>query len=89
LLTSRTEGMSMKKVAICCAQILTASSAFAALSKEEVKLLNDSASAMRELRDASDKAIPEDLLSKARCVLVIPSMKKAAFVVGGEYGPGC
>jgi lipid-binding SYLF domain-containing protein len=35
-----------------------------------------------------DKGIPDDLWNKARCVLVIPSMKKAAFLVGGEYGLG-
>ena len=35
-----------------------------------------------------DKGIPQDLLGKAECVIVIPDMKKAAFVVGGEYGKG-
>jgi lipid-binding SYLF domain-containing protein len=64
------------------------SSASAAISENEVKLLHESANVMRELRDAPDKGIPEDLLNKARCVLVIPSMKKVAFVFGGEYGKG-
>jgi SH3 domain-containing YSC84-like protein 1 len=35
-----------------------------------------------------DKGIPQDLLGKAQCVIVIPGMKKAAFVVGAEYGRG-
>ena len=35
-----------------------------------------------------EKGIPEDLWSRARCVVVIPSMKKAAFGIGGEYGRG-
>jgi SH3 domain-containing YSC84-like protein 1 len=35
-----------------------------------------------------DKDIPQDLWDKAACVLVVPSLKKAAFVVGGEYGKG-
>jgi SH3 domain-containing YSC84-like protein 1 len=81
----------MKKVAIWCALglITTTSPAPAAtLSEGQIKVLRESASVVRELRDASDKGIPEDLLSKARCVLVIPSLKKAAFVVGGEYGTG-
>jgi lipid-binding SYLF domain-containing protein len=64
-----------------------AASAFAALSKDEVKRLYDSATIVGELRNA-DNGIPEDLWSKAECVLVIPSMKKAAFIVGGEYGSG-
>jgi len=78
----------MKKVAICCALCFVASSAFAALSKDEVKRLSDSATIISELRNAPDKGIPEELWSKAQCVLVIPSMKKAAFIVGGEYGSG-
>jgi lipid-binding SYLF domain-containing protein len=78
----------MKKVAICCVLVLTAASAFAALSKEQVKRLNESAAILSELRNSPDKDIPEDLWNKAQCVLVIPSLKKAAFIVGGEYGSG-
>jgi len=78
----------MKKLAICCALCLTATSAFAALSKDEVKRLSDAATIISELRNSPDKGIPEELWSKAQCVLVIPSMKKAAFIVGGEYGSG-
>jgi len=79
----------MKKVAVlCCTPALFAGTAFAALSKDEVKRLNEAATVLTELRNAPDKGIPEDTWAKAQCVLVIPSMKKAAFVVGGEYGSG-
>src|ERR1700676_1507514 len=81
-------GGSMQNIAICCVFVLTAASAFAALSKDEVKRLHESATILTELRNAPDKAIPDDLWNKARCVLVIPSLKKAAFIVGGEYGSG-
>jgi lipid-binding SYLF domain-containing protein len=37
---------------------------------------------------ASDKGIPQDLLSKASCVIVVPNMKAGGFVVGAEYGKG-
>jgi lipid-binding SYLF domain-containing protein len=37
---------------------------------------------------ASDHGVPENLLNKARCVVVIPGMKKAGFVVGAQYGRG-
>jgi lipid-binding SYLF domain-containing protein len=37
---------------------------------------------------ASDKGIPQDLLSKAACVIVVPNMKAGGFVVGAEYGKG-
>jgi len=65
-----------------------AGSAFAALSKDEVKRLSQAGMILSELRRAPDKGIPQDLFAKAQCVIVIPSMKKAAFVVGGEYGSG-
>jgi len=50
--------------------------------------LSESASVFNEIMGTPDKGIPQDLLSKAQCVIVIPNMKKAAFVVGGEYGRG-
>jgi lipid-binding SYLF domain-containing protein len=78
----------MKRIAIGCVFVLTAASAFAALSKDEVKRLHESATILTELRNSPDQAIPEALWNKARCVLVIPSLKKAAFIVGGEYGSG-
>jgi SH3 domain-containing YSC84-like protein 1 len=68
--------------------LLAAGSAFAALSKDEVKRLNEAGPILTELRDSPDKGIPDTLWSKAQCVLVIPAMKKAAFVFGGEYGSG-
>jgi lipid-binding SYLF domain-containing protein len=78
----------VKKLVACAGVLLLASSVFAALSSDEVKRLRESASILSELRSAPDKGIPEDLWNKAECVLVIPSLKKAAFIVGGEYGSG-
>ncbi len=43
---------------------------------------------LHELMDTPDKGIPEDIASHATCVAVIPGVKKAAFVVGGQYGQG-
>jgi lipid-binding SYLF domain-containing protein len=74
--------------AVICAVGLFATSAYAALSNDEVKRLNDAGAILSELRHAPDKGIPEELWTKAQCVVVIPSMKKAAFIVGGEYGSG-
>ncbi|HEY7172095.1 MAG TPA: lipid-binding SYLF domain-containing protein [Vicinamibacterales bacterium] len=78
----------MKKVVIACAVSLLATSAFAALSSDEVKRLTDAGAIVNELRSAPDKGIPEELWDKAECVVVIPGLKKGAFVVGGEYGSG-
>jgi lipid-binding SYLF domain-containing protein len=35
-----------------------------------------------------DKGIPQDLLDKAHCIVIVPSLKTAAFIVGGKYGKG-
>jgi lipid-binding SYLF domain-containing protein len=63
-----------------------------ALSATSDKTLNKriaaAAAVLDELRATPDQDIPKDLWDKAECVAVIPSVKKAAFVVGGEYGKG-
>jgi SH3 domain-containing YSC84-like protein 1 len=50
--------------------------------------LRTSTAVLREIMSAPDRGIPTDLLAKARCVVIVPGLKKAAFVVGGEYGRG-
>jgi lipid-binding SYLF domain-containing protein len=52
------------------------------------KRLTEATSVFTEIMGAPDKGIPQDLLGKAECVIVVPNLKKAAFVVGGEYGKG-
>jgi lipid-binding SYLF domain-containing protein len=54
----------------------------------ETDRLNNAAEVVRELRAAPDRGIPEELWSRAECVIVIPSMKKAAFMIGAEFGRG-
>jgi lipid-binding SYLF domain-containing protein len=71
-----------------CAVLLLATAAYAELSKDEVKRLGEASTIITELRGTPEKGIPGDLWDKAQCVMVIPSMKKAAFIVGGEYGSG-
>jgi SH3 domain-containing YSC84-like protein 1 len=67
---------------------LTAASASAALSTSETRRIEDAATVLRELHAAPDQDVPIDLWEKASCVMVVPSLKKAAFIVGGEYGKG-
>jgi lipid-binding SYLF domain-containing protein len=50
--------------------------------------LADSTTVLREMSHASDQGIPQDLLQKARCVVVVPGLKKVAFIGGGKYGRG-
>ncbi len=47
-----------------------------------------SAVVLRELTEIREKGIPSDLLNKSACVAIIPSVKKAAFIFGGNYGKG-
>ncbi len=43
---------------------------------------------LHEVMATPDKAIPESILEKASCVVVVPAYKKAAFIIGGQYGQG-
>ena len=57
-------------------------------TKESVKRLEDSATVFSEIMNTPDKGIPQDLLEKAYCVVIVPGLKKGAFVIGGQYGKG-
>ena len=50
--------------------------------------LRTATTVLHEILSAPDKGIPQDLLARAQCVMVVPGLNKAAFVVGGEYGRG-
>jgi lipid-binding SYLF domain-containing protein len=74
-------------VTLSCALYLTAGAVYAKSSTDDVKRLNEAKVVLDELR-GTPEGIPQDLWNKAQCAVVIPSMKKAAFIVGGEYGSG-
>lgn len=56
-------------------------------AKDETKRLENAGTVMEEVLNVPDN-IPQDLIDKARCVVVIPSVMKAAFIAGGSYGKG-
>src|SRR6266850_7421709 len=56
-------------------------------AKTEQDRLQNAGKVMQEILNVPDD-IPQDLLGKARCVVVLPSVMKAAFIVGGSYGRG-
>src|SRR5882724_6833568 len=75
----------MRKVVFLAALVTTA------LYSQEASpdhRLRTSGEVLHEIMSAPDKGIPQDLLDKAQCVVIIPGLKKAAFIVGGEYGRG-
>ncbi len=52
------------------------------------KRIAASAEVLGEILHAKDRGIPEDLLAKAQCVGIVPSLKRAGFIVGAKYGKG-
>ena len=52
------------------------------------KRLQRSADTMRQIAASKDSGIPLKLLEKAQCIVIVPGMKKAAFLIGGQYGRG-
>jgi len=56
--------------------------------KKTVERLDDAASLFTEIMSTPDRAIPQDLLEKANCIILVPDLKKGAFLVGGKYGRG-
>ncbi len=58
------------------------------LADTAAERLNESATVLREIMEAPDQGIPDDLLAKAYCVAVVPGVKKAGFIIGAKYGRG-
>jgi lipid-binding SYLF domain-containing protein len=80
--------MNMKKLTVCFLTLgLCASPAFATNDAKEVERVKDAGEVMKEILNIPDD-IPQDLLDKAECIVVLPSVKKGAFGVGGSYGRG-
>src|ERR1700684_3412319 len=50
--------------------------------------LDASADVLSDMMKADDKGIPQDLMNKADCVIIVPNMKKAGFIFGAKYGRG-
>jgi SH3 domain-containing YSC84-like protein 1 len=59
-----------------------------AADREPVKRLHEAAAVFTEIMAAPDKGIPQDLLEKAHCIVIVPELKTGAFILGGKYGKG-
>ncbi|HTW66236.1 MAG TPA: lipid-binding SYLF domain-containing protein [Bryobacteraceae bacterium] len=57
-------------------------------ASDAAKRLDDAADMLTDIMSAPDKGIPQDLLDKAQCVVLVPGLKKGAFIVGAKYGKG-
>jgi lipid-binding SYLF domain-containing protein len=59
-----------------------------ASDKAPAKRLGEAASVFSEIMATPDKGIPQDLLEKAHCIVIVPSLKTAAFFFGAKFGKG-
>ena len=55
---------------------------------ENGKRLDEAATVFSEIMATPDKGIPEELLEKANCIVIVPGLKTAGFIIGGKYGKG-
>ncbi len=81
----------MSKTLVAMFAIAGTMSAVAFAAERPIKVddrLDASADALTDAMRASDHGIPHNLIDKARCVVVIPGMKKAGFIFGAEEGRG-
>jgi lipid-binding SYLF domain-containing protein len=77
-----------RTIVASAAALLMATTAFGQLKQSDIEKLNEAATVLRELRTTAEGGIPESVFNKAHCVLVIPDLKKAGFIIGGEHGSG-
>ena len=81
----------MRKTLVTLLVIAGSMSTAAFAAEREAKVddrLDASADTLIDMMRAADKGIPQDLLNKSKCVVVVPGMKKAGFIFGAKYGRG-
>ena len=79
----------MRRVFLSLAFTLASAPLLAADAKTKTAgRLDDSASLFSEIMGTPDRSIPQDLLEKSNCIVLVPGLKKAAFGIGGKYGRG-
>jgi lipid-binding SYLF domain-containing protein len=78
----------LRRLGITCvgAGVLSAGMLFAAESA--ASRLKASDGVMKAIMATPDNAIPKELLQSSQCIVIVPGMKKAAFIVGANYGKG-
>ena len=80
----------MKQIIVAVVfSVALVASAFAGSGRsDDIERIQNATDVFREIMATPDKAIPRELLESAKCIAIIPGEKKAAFVVGGNYGKG-
>src|SRR2546425_5948441 len=80
--------MYMRMIGSVMVRVATVATLGADLSTAQTTRVQEAAAVLKEIHAAPDKDVPQELWDRAKCVIVVPGLKKAAFVIGGEYGKG-
>lgn len=77
--------MQLMRLRLFIVMAACATSLFGADAEDRLKA---STEAFQEIMGTSDRSIPQELLAKSECVVIVPGMLKGAFLIGGQYGRG-
>lgn len=86
-----TKAVGRRRTTLTCATMAVAALVLAPVHAEDneaTKRLQKASAVFSEIMATPDKGIPTDLLEKAHCIVIVPELKTAAFIVGGKYGKG-
>lgn len=86
---NRTSVKSLLANALLASSITAAVPLMAATAADETNhRLHEAATVFSEVTSTPDKGIPKDLIEKSKCIVIVPGLKKGAFIVGAKYGKG-
>ena len=78
----------LKRIGISCLGAAVLSGGLLYAGESAATRLKTSAEVLTEIMATPDKGIPQELLENSDCIVIVPGMKKGAFIVGGNYGKG-
>src|ERR1022692_2212165 len=81
----RTIALAMSVAGLCS---MVCGAMWAAEETKTNERLNDAAALFKEIMSTPDKSIPQDLLNKSHCIVMVPGLKKGGFVIAAKYGRG-
>jgi lipid-binding SYLF domain-containing protein len=78
----------LSSLGFCCLGMAVLSAGMLFAGESAASRLKASTNVMKEIMATPDNAIPQELLQSSQCIVIVPGMKKAAFIIGAKYGKG-
>ncbi len=78
----------LRRVSFIVCACLALVPAFVFAQRESADRLKDAADVLQEVMQTPDRAIPQELLDSAYAIVIVPGVKKGAFIFGAKYGKG-